>query len=390
MSPMVLSVIIVNFNAKYFLEQCLYSLRKAILVGARELGSLQTEIFVLDNHSTDGSLEYLKPLFPEVNFWANKENLGFARANNLALASAVGHFVLFLNPDIILTEDCLAAGVKALSANKRIGALGLRMVDGRGRFLRESKRGYPHPWRAFCKSTGLSAIFPSSRAFAGYYQGQLKEKENGPCEVLSGAFFLARKEVLDQEKGFDERFFMYGEDIDLSYRIRKKGFENHYLGQTTIIHFKGESTTKDLRYVWRFYLAMAQFVGKNQRGKLRWITIPLLCAGIFIRGLAAALVTGLFSKPSKKFRPFQTACIGDQTSATVLKRQLPFVDRVCIDEVHKAEEIILCEGAQYSYQQIIGDIQRLGRSVAIRIHAGQSRSFVGSDRKNHPGQTIAW
>lgn len=274
-----LSVIIVNYQVKFFLEQCLYALQKAVL-------GIEAEVLVVDNHSTDGSIAYLKPLFPQVRFIENEANLGFAKANNRALALARGQYILFLNPDTLLPEDALHRGLAYLKTHNQAGALGWRMLDGNGHFLPESKRAFPSPLASFYKLTGLAALFPRSGYFNRYALGNLPENQNQSVEVLAGAGMLVRKNILDELKGFDERFFLYGEDIDLSYRIRQAGYENHYFAETPIIHFKGESSGKEgLPATRHFYHAMFLFVQKNQTAGAAKIFSMVLGLGIFLRGL---------------------------------------------------------------------------------------------------------
>ncbi|MEO6356235.1 MAG: glycosyltransferase family 2 protein, partial [Ferruginibacter sp.] len=239
---MQLSVIIVNYNVKYFTEQCLYSVVKACK-------NIEAEIFVVDNHSTDGSYDYLSNKFANVHFIWNRKNTGFAKANNVALQKASGEYVLFLNPDTIVPEDCFEKCVAFYRQQKNIGAMGIRMIDGKGEFLRESKRGIPSISTSFFKLSGLAALFPRSRTFARYYIGNMPNNVNQPVPVLSGAFMMAERKIINSVQGFDETFFMYGEDIDLSYRIQKAGYNNYYFSESTIIHFKGESTKKGTLYV---------------------------------------------------------------------------------------------------------------------------------------------
>ena len=205
---------------------------------------MEAEIIVVDNNSTDGSNNYLNNKFANVHFIWNRENAGFSNANNLGLQCASGKYILFLNPDTIIGEDCLAKCVAFFESKNNIGGLGVRMIDGSGKYLKESKRGFPSPLTSFFKLSGLATIFPTSRIFARYYLGQLTEYQNNPIDVLAGAFMMVKREVLNITGGFDETFFMYGEDIDLSYRIQKAGYTNYYFSESTIIHFKGESTKK--------------------------------------------------------------------------------------------------------------------------------------------------
>ena len=257
---MQISVIIVNYNVKHFLEQCLYSVQKALL-------GVVSEVVVIDNNSTDNSLSYLQPRFPGIEFIRNSENLGFAKACNQGLARAKGEFVLFLNPDTILPENCIKKCIAFLQQHPDAGALGVRMLDGRGKFLKESKRSFPSPLTSLYKLFGLAKLFPRSRTFSRYHLGFLDENQNHEVDVLAGAFIMARTSIMKSTGGFDETFFMYGEDVDLSYRIQKAGHKNYYFAETCIIHFKGESTRKaSMNYVRMFYTAMSLFVHKHYGG----------------------------------------------------------------------------------------------------------------------------
>lgn len=251
---------------------------------------LDAELMVVDNYSSDGSLAYLVPLFPRVRFISNKENLGFARANNLALPYCRGEYVLFLNPDTLVPEDCLHKCLSFIGSVPLAGALGVRMLDGRGRFLPESKRAFPSPMASFCKLTGLAALFPRSGFLNRYALGNLDEHQNHPVDVLAGAFMLVRRELLLQLQGFDESYFLYGEDIDLSYRIRQAGFLNMYFSGTRIIHFKGESSSRtELNRVGYFYKAMLVFVDKHYRSGPAKVFSWLIRFGIALRAMISVL-----------------------------------------------------------------------------------------------------
>jgi len=252
---MKLSVIIVNYNVKYYLAQCL----DAVLRAAE---GLECEVIVIDNRSTDGSAAYIRRLFPDICFIENESNEGFSRANNRAIAQASGEYILLLNPDTVIAEHTLAAVCDFMDKNPATGALGVKMIDGFGKFLPESKRGFPSPWNSFCKMSGLAKLFPQSRIFGGYHVRYLDENEVHKVDILSGAFMLLRRTALDKVGLLDEQFFMYGEDIDLSYRIGQAGFDVCYL-PVTIIHYKGESTTKNLANRLAFYDAMDIFFRKH-------------------------------------------------------------------------------------------------------------------------------
>ena len=252
-----LSVIIVNYNVKYFLEQCLYSVMKAA-------GKTDTEIFVVDNNSADGSVQMITQKFPQVRLIANTTNQGFARANNQAIDKACGRYILLLNPDTVVQEDTFQKCIEYMDTNPRAGCLGVKMIDGKGNFLPESKRALPTPRVAFFKVFGLSALFPKSRRFGQYHLGYLNSAEIHEVDVISGAFMFIRKSALEKTGLLDEDFFMYGEDIDLSFRFNLAGFKNIYFPKTTIIHYKGESTKKgSINYVLLFYKAMIIFARKH-------------------------------------------------------------------------------------------------------------------------------
>ena len=283
---MQLSVIIVNYNVKYFLEQCLCSVIKACR-------NIDAQIIVVDNNSTDGSKEFLLPKFPLVKFICNNVNMGFAKANNQALLQADGAYILFLNPDTIVPEDCFENCIHFFQSHANAGALGVRMIDGTGNFLKESKRAFPSPLTSLYKLSGLTKLFPRSKIFAKYHLGHLPENENQEVDVLAGAYMMAPKKILDETGGFDETFFMYGEDVDLSYRIQKAGYKNYYFAESTIIHFKGESTKKEtLNYVRMFYSAMSLFVKKHYSGSRAGLFNFLIQTGIFLRAILS--VTGKF------------------------------------------------------------------------------------------------
>ncbi len=286
---MQLSVVIVNYNVKYFLEQALHTVRKACL-------GLEAEVFVVDNHSVDGSCEMVKNLFPEVILIENKENVGFAKANNQAIRRSKGKYVLLLNPDTVIEEDCFKKVIGFMDQTPDAGAVGVKMIDGSGRFLPESKRGLPTPEVAFYKISGLAALFPKSRRFGKYHLGFLNSEEIHEVDVLAGAFMMIRHDVLKQVGLLDEDYFMYGEDIDLSYCIHQAGFKNYYYPETTIIHYKGESTKKtSVNFVFTFYRAMVIFAKKHYSQKHARNFSMLIHIAIYLRALAA-LASRILSK----------------------------------------------------------------------------------------------
>lgn len=290
---MTLSIVIVNYNVKYFLEQCLLSI-------VESKTNLSIQIYVVDNNSQDGSLEYLRPKFPQVTFIANSDNPGFSKANNQVLKYVTGDYILILNPDTLLAEDTLETVTTFLEQNPEAGACGVKMIDGSGKFLRESKRGFPSLWTSFCKTSGLTALFPNSKKFGRYHLHYLSENEIHEVDILSGAFIMLKKEVLDKVGLFDEAFFMYGEDIDFSHRIVQAGYKNYYL-PNPIIHYKGESTKEDMKYVKIFYEAMYIFVKKYYPNH-GFIYKGFITLGILTRASLAALkrlILGTDRKPPK-------------------------------------------------------------------------------------------
>lgn len=279
---MKLSIVIVNYNVKHFLEQCLHSVEKAIK-------NIDAEVFVVDNNSVDGSNGMLVHKFPWVRLIANNKNLGFSKANNQAIRMATGEYVLLLNPDTVVEENTFVKVLAFMDEKPDAGGLGVKMIDGKGKFLPESKRGLPTPWVAFYKMFGLSALFKNSKKFGKYHLSYLSCNEVHQVDVLAGAFMLMRKETLDKVGLLDEDYFMYGEDIDLSYRITKGGYKNYYYPGTTIIHYKGESTKKgSLNYVRMFYNAMIIFARKHFSKQYAGLFSVFIHLAIYFR---AALAT---------------------------------------------------------------------------------------------------
>lgn len=278
---MKLSVIIVNYNVEAYLEQCLDSVHTA-------MSRVDGEVFVVDNLSTDGSLAMIRKRFPQVHLIANQENVGFSRANNQAIKLSKGEYVLLLNPDTVVGEDVFEKVCSYLDKNPEVGGLGVKMIDGTGEFLPESKRGLPTPSVAFYKIIGLTRLFPKSKRFGRYQLGHLPENATSEIEILSGACMFLRSTSLQKVGLLDESFFMYGEDIDLSYRILLGGWKNHYYPEAQIIHYKGESTKKSsINYVLVFYNAMAIFAKKHFSSKGADLVGGLINMAIFLSAIAA-------------------------------------------------------------------------------------------------------
>lgn len=292
-----LSVIIVNYNVKYYLDQCIRSVLRAFV-----LMHTPAEIIVVDNHSADGSVDYLEKrypqmLYPMVRFVRSAHNLGFARANNIAIRQSRGEYVLLLNPDTIVGEDALKASVDFMDAHEDAGAVGVRMLGAQGRRAMESRRGLPTPMVSFFKMLGFCNRWPHHRLFGKYYMGYLPWDEPCQIEVVSGAYCMLRRKALDEVGLLDEDFFMYGEDIDLSYRVLKGGYHNYYL-PVDILHYKGESTQKSsFRYVHVFYEAMLIFFRKHYSGMTFLLSLPIKTA-IYAKALMA--LVGMLSERMRK------------------------------------------------------------------------------------------
>lgn len=307
-----LSVIIVNYNVKYYLDQCIRSVLRAFeemkeasssdSSSASSVNEDVAEIIVVDNHSADGSVDYLEKrypqmLYPMVRFVRSAHNLGFARANNIAIRQSRGEYVLLLNPDTIVGEDALKASVDFMDAHENAGAVGVRMLGAQGRRAMESRRGLPTPMVSFFKMLGFCNRWPHHRLFGKYYMGYLPWDEPCQIEVVSGAYCMLRRKALDEVGLLDEDFFMYGEDIDLSYRVLKGGYHNYYL-PVDILHYKGESTQKSsFRYVHVFYEAMLIFFRKHYSGMTFLLSLPIKTA-IYAKALMA--LVGMLSERMRK------------------------------------------------------------------------------------------
>ncbi|MEO1803162.1 MAG: glycosyltransferase [Bacteroidota bacterium] len=278
-----LSIIIVNYNVKHFLAQCLRSVQRAIV-------DIQAEIIVVDNNSQDGSQQMVREKFDDVILIDNQDNPGFSKANNQGIDIAKGRYLLLLNPDTVVAEDTFTRCIDFMDQHLDAGALGIKMIDGYGKFLPESKRALPTPWVSFYKIFGLSALFPKSKRFGKYHLTFLDKEENHEIEILSGAFMWMRTSLIREIGGLDETFFMYGEDIDMSYRVILAGMKNYYLSDARIIHYKGESTkTGSLNYVKVFYQAMIIFAKKHFGGTRKRLFIAAIRLAVYFRALLAVL-----------------------------------------------------------------------------------------------------
>lgn len=397
---MQVSIIIVNYNVKFFVEQCLYSVLAAV-------ENLSAEIIVFDNNSSDDSYTYLNDKFEQVQFIWNTTNEGFSKANNIAAQKATGNYILFLNPDTIIAKDSIEKCLAFHDGKPNVGALGIKMIDGGGDYLKESKRGFPTPLSALFKFSGLAQIFSNSTIFATYYLGHLSPDTNNAVPILSGAFMMVKSDILKMTNGFDESFFMYGEDIDLSYRIEKAGHTNYYLADSAIIHFKGESTKKDnQRYVKLFYGAMQLYVVKHY-GKIE--------AGFYSFFIHAAIRLQSITNSIKNIvpltaespgpKPLVTIVIGNQTdydavielakasgvTLNIVGRVSPILNALpkCLGNINQLQslirefeikKIIFCIN-ELTVTEIIELVQKIKPPLNYCFHASGSSSTVGSSTK---------
>ena len=386
---MKLSVIIVNYKVKHYLEQCLRSVAEASR-------GIAVEVIVVDNASGDGSVEYLRERFPDVTIIASEENLGFARANNLAIRNSHGQYVLLLNPDTIVAEDTFRDFISFMDSTPDAGGCGAYMLHTDGSFAPESRRGLPTPFVAFCKMSGLASLFPKSRTFGRYYMRYLNENEVNRIEIMSGAFMFLRRDALDKAGLLDEDFFMYGEDIDLSYRILKAGYNNYFL-PSRILHYKGESTVKSsYRYVHTFYRAMELFFNKHYAHYSILLSLPIKLA---IWGRAMLAYAGNQFKHrnelTQHLHPINCLVIGNSEATEQVRAILTSLYGNCrhtfvtgnsesLPQGHLSEGIslegydtVVYDTGAYSYGTILELLSREGtRRLSLGTYSTETRTLI--------------
>jgi GT2 family glycosyltransferase len=408
-----LSVIIVSYNVKHFLKQCLFSVKKAS-------ENIDYEIFVVDNNSVDGSCSMVRTEFPGVKLIMNNVNRGFSAANNQALKMAGGRFILLLNPDTIVEEETFTRCISFMVEHNEAGAMGVRMIDGRGRVLPESKRALPTPGTAFYKIFGLSYIFPRSRIFNRYYLSHIDDHQTAKVDILSGAFMFLRHEAVNKTGLLDEEFFMYGEDVDYSYRLLKAGFVNYYYPEIRIIHYKGQSTKKEnLNVLINFYSAMLIFVRKHfSNGRLKGLT-DLIKAAIFFRA-GISLIQQIFKRllhgitGNIFFGPGKTIIISEPQGYKVIIKLLALpgvptavAGRVSLNRddtseevlgnleqlreiirINKIKEVIFAAG-EMSASQIIESMHNISDlKIKTKIASSDGKYIISSRHISHDGRTI--
>ena len=372
---MKLSVLILNYKTPYFLHLCLESVQRATT-------KLESEIIVIDNNSEDESLNLVKTHFPEVLLIENKKNLGFSRANNLGVKHAKGEFICILNPDVVLPENCFEILLDFSNDKKDLGAVGIRLNDGTGAYLPESKRNIPNVEVAFQKLTGDTSK---------YYANQLAQDEVGEVPVLVGAFLFIRKRIFNDVDGFDEDYFMYGEDIDLSYKLIQNGYKNYYFGQLTALHFKGESTVKNRKYHRRFYKAMQIFQKKH------------FSKGRFVNDIFA-LVLKLIAETKSNKRDKTENRAADKTLFWISKQSeipktfhlknyesLKVIAFKEISQLQKTSATVIFDLQDLEVREVLGAMQLLKNSKnRFRIRPPNCNFSVGSDTSTSQGELIKW
>lgn len=384
---MQLSVIILNYNVQYFLELCVLSVESA-------LKNIDSEIIVVDNDSQDESCEMIKMRFPNVKLIQNNQNLGFPKGNNIGVAQAKGDYICILNPDTVVAEDTFEKVLKFAESKQNLGIVGVKLIDGAGNFLPESKRRIPTPWVAFTKIVGLYKLFPKSNLFNKYYAQHLSENETGEIEVLVGAFMFLKKELYNEVGGFDEDCFMYSDDIDLSYMVLQKGRSNYYFHETAIIHYKGESTSKDAIYMKRFQDAMEFFYKKHFQVSFLFSTFMKIGIVFF------SLIKRIQGRPKTKIKAESYLLVSASQAlvkiiASLVQKKVDFLDWKAEKEVNLLSNSIrnglqiILDNEFVSFKECIEIHERhRNKGVAFRIIPKGANFSIGSDSPNDKGGIV--
>ncbi len=369
---MKLSVVILNYNVRYFLEQCILSVQRAI-------GSLDAEIIVIDNNSSDDSCAMVKSRFPNILLIENKENVGFSKANNQAVKKANGEYICILNPDTAVAEDTFLKVLNYAESVEDLGALGVHLMDGTGTFLPESKRNVPTPMVSLKKLMGNGT---------SYYALQVTESGQGEVEVLVGAFILLKKSIYLEIDGFDEDYFMYGEDIDFSYKITKKGYKNHYLGNVKVLHYKGESTQKDKDYMDRFYGAMKIFYSKHFR--INALLSGIVNIGVYLAKNMARNKTNIGTPES--LRQLKNAYVLTENLtllkklSMILKMDVSSASKLIFSDENITDCLFIFDVDYMSYTQIFSVMKKFrNKGNIFRIRPSGCDFILGSDQSDQKG-----
>ncbi|MFC0778467.1 glycosyltransferase family 2 protein [Flavobacterium sp. HJSW_4] len=384
---MQLSVVILNYNVRYFLEQCVLSVQEAI-------AAIDAEIIVIDNNSSDESVLMMKEKFPDVKLIENKENFGFPKGNNIGVRQAKGKYICILNPDTVVAEDTFTKILAFAERQNNLGIIGCKLIDGTGKFLPESKRGIPTPWVAFTKIFGLYKIFPKTKLFNQYYAQHLNDNETGKVDILVGAFMFLERKLYEDLNGFDEDCFMYADDIDLSYRALQKQKSNYYFHETTVLHYKGESTIKDEKYMMRFQEAMNFFYKKHFKKSLFFSFFIQIgtCFFSFVKMFQGKTRI----KPNPESYVFYSLNEDlSQKLALTLKNKVRFLKipkekmvNSCLIFKGKKVEIIL-DNQYISFKKCIEIIETIkDKSITFKILPKNTRFIIGSNSRNDRGQIV--
>ncbi len=373
---MEVSVIILNYNVKYHLDACIQTVQKA-------LENIKGEIIVADNHSTDGSKDYFNNKYPEVKFLWFNENYGFAKAYNKAVKHAKGKYLFILNPDTLVAENSIQLLLDFAKTKENLGIIGGKMIDGTGNFLPESKRSVPTPWVAFGKLTGLYKILKFA-PFNQYYAPYLQENETGKTEILTGAFMFLKKSVYEETGGFDERYFMYGEDIDFSYSVLQSGKENFYYPQAKIIHFKGESALNNPKYAQNFIQTTFQFYEKHFRPHKFLKSISRLLISLWFK---------LYKNPKKKDKttiaPTNYLFFGKPAHSDFIRQKTGFDVHVWEkNKIPQKNSIVIFDTSVMSISEIISYMEKYKQQAKYRFYFPASKLLLGSDAKDMAGVAV--
>ncbi|WP_396142582.1 glycosyltransferase family 2 protein [Flavobacterium sp.] len=372
---MQLSVIILNYNVRYFLEQCILSVQKA-------LEGIDSEIIVVDNASSDGSCEMMKNKFPHIKLIENAINLGFPKGNNIGVAQAKGEYICILNPDTVVAEDAFAKilNSKFQIPNSQLGIIGCKLIDGTGNFLPESKRGVPTPWVAFTKIFGLYKI---SNYFGKYYAQHLSKNQSGNVDILVGAFMIMKRELYLKVGGFDENCFMYSDDIDLSYLVLKTGKSNYYFHETSVIHYKGESTVRDGTYMKRFREAMQFFYKKHF--KKSWFFDVMMQVGSFVFSLLKKNLQKNKQRTIDEYVVFSKA----ELDLKLSKKVTYLTDLNQFRNQSKKNIEIIFDISAFSFTEIITFMEKnRNHNLSFKNYISSSNYLIGSNNSNDRGQII--
>ena len=370
---MQLSVIILNYNVRFFLEQCVFSVQKA-------LENIDGEIIVIDNNSSDDSCAMMKEKFPNVKLIENKENSGFPKGNNIGVTEAKGEYLCILNPDTVVAEDTFTKMLQSEFCNLNFGIIGCKLIDGTGSFLPESKRGVPTPWVAFTKIFGLYKI---SNFFGKYYAQHLTENQSGKVDILVGAFMIIKRDLYNEIGGFDENCFMYSDDIDLSFMVLKSGKSNYYFHETSVIHYKGESTVRDGLYMKRFRDAMQFFYKKHFKKSV--VFDLMMQFGAF----AFSLIKKNQQK-NEKVEIDEYIVFSKDKLALNLNNKITYLSDINQFENNSTKNIeIIFDTNSFSFKNIISFMEKnKARNITYKNYVQESNYLIGSNNSNDRGEVI--